>query len=517
MGRKRRRLAKASSSSLPSKSPGVSLSLAEVKARLALPGEASSSLSAAPSRSFESDEDDVEMRLEASLKLTTGVHDVLESCNAWGIDGRVAMNVVERLKIQQLFPLQFRAISQILDAVDCDVAISAPTGSGKTLMFALPVVHSICNRIVKRLRALVMLPTRELAQQSLIVFEALIEGTDLQVACSNDEKPVNSCDILISTPGRLMDYIKDTKGFTLQHLRILAIDEADRLLGQRYQGWLTSVYEAAFQDQPGFVGVRNGKFQICETTRRHLYGTSVVAQDVASEPLRRILCSATLTKDPRKIAQLKLKRPIYITLQGERIKSKSGNDLQTFVLPPTLKDHVMICKANQKPLVLAQLLTKFGDSPTLVFTASVDATHRLCVFLRQFLGDYVSELSSSQTQAQRRKVLERFVNAKTTVLVVSDVMARGVDLENLTNVVNYDVPVEAKTFVHRAGRVARAGRHGSSYTLLKPDQKAHYRRIRSKIYHGEPEFLETEKEFIEANQGKALECLQTMKKILKKE
>lgn len=145
-----------------------------------------------------------------------------------------------------------------------DVCISAPTGSGKTLAYVLPIVQCLLTRVVPRVRALVLVPTRDLVHQVYSVFKTYTAGTPLRVMSSAGQRAFlveqaelqrGAVDILVCTPGRLVDHLDQTTGFTLQHLRFLVVDEADRMLTQSYQNWVHRVYASAFpghvDDSPG--------------------------------------------------------------------------------------------------------------------------------------------------------------------------------------------------------------------------------------------------------------------------
>ena len=504
----------------------------------------------------------------------------------WGLDAQLGRNV-RAMGIERLYPLQRQAVQQFLDSADNDLCISAPTGSGKTLVFALPVMAALLPRVVRRLRALVVLPTRELAAQCHRVFEALCVGTPLRAASGvgsggggaaalalghtswGSQPPAElDCDILVCTPGRLMDLLRLSSRFTLEHLTFLVVDEADRLLSQRYQGWLAGVYEAAFRSAPGRLEERAlGDWSLEPTTTRRLGGASAIAHRPDEPRLRRILCSATLTRNPEKLASLKLRRPIHVAIRAlpgaaraapasapapapalaaaaalapahddeheqdeepqqdkaskqARARTQAQQDAavpQRFLLPESLYSHFVVCpKPELKPLALAQLLDgALRGKPTLVFCASVQAAHRLALVLQAFFAEqmlHVGELSSSQGQAERSKVLRRFARGACPVLVASDLMARGIDLDNLFAVVNYDLPSYDKAFVHRVGRVARAGREGHAYTLVRKDQTGIFRKMTLKMQGRAPGKLALDKEWSTEHGPQMERALADMKK-----
>ncbi|KNB43821.1 hypothetical protein JH06_2267 [Blastocystis sp. subtype 4] len=182
-----------------------------------------------------------------------------EACNQWKLSPILRQNL-QNEGIQEFFEIQTRAIPQILDCDKCgiarDVTICAPTGSGKTLVYVIPIIQALMNRIVPRIRALVVVPSRDLVQQvwiAKLTFDAYTKGTDLHCyhihsltdeyvneldVLNNDE----NVDIVIATPGKLVEYIKTNPSFNIQNLQYLVVDEADKLLLQSFDNWIHVVY-----------------------------------------------------------------------------------------------------------------------------------------------------------------------------------------------------------------------------------------------------------------------------------
>ncbi|GMP93439.1 hypothetical protein CsSME_00043273 [Camellia sinensis var. sinensis] len=161
-----------------------------------------------------------------------------------------------------------------------------------------------------------------------------------------------------------------------------------------------------------------------------------------------MVLSATLTQDPCKLAQLNLHHPLSLTTGQRR-----------YQLPEQLESFKLICESKHKPLYLVALLQTLQEEKCIVFTSSVESTHRLCTLLN-FFGDLqikIKEYSGLQRQFVRSKTLRAFREGEIQVLVSSDAMTRGMDVEGVRNVINYDVPAYIKTYIHRAGRTARAG------------------------------------------------------------
>lgn len=407
-----------------------------------------------------------------------------------GLDTRL-VSTLQSKGVESLFPVQVAVWQQTIGSSgsERDLCICSPTGSGKTLAYALPIVQILSVRVVRRLRALIVLPTRDLAIQVKGVFNELAPAMGLNVGLAIGQTQVSSeaaelvklprkcihsfsksevelldsmesrVDILVATPGRLMDHVASTKGFTLEHLSFLVIDESDRLLRQAYQDWLphtlNSVLAKGQTQQSCFKGLARG---FSGTNGHHLM---------------KMVLSATLTRDPAKIAQMKLCFPLLISASVED---------KRYQLPEQLRSFRLVVEADTKPLHLLALLQLLKDQKTIVFTASVTSTHRLYLLLKCFETQCkVVEYSSLQHQLSRSKALAAFRSGIAEVLIASDAMTRGMDVEGVMNVINYDVPVYAKTYVHRVGRTARAGKPGSSYSLLRKEEVRHFKEMLEKV------------------------------------
>lgn len=479
-----------------------------------------------------------------------------------------------------------------------DVLVSAATGSGKTLAYALPIVRDISQGVVTRLRALVVLPTRELVKQAQDVFEicakayesedrkrvrvgvaigsqsikseqeALIDrdsryDPDTYQAIQEEHKQkrasgptsadvddevglhqstvndprlgawegevvdfTSKVDILICTPGRLVEHIEQTPGFNLDYVRWLVVDEADKLMSQSFQGWLELVLD---------------KFHTNKFSARDF-------PDMAYTGVRKVILSATLTRDLSLLSQLALQRPQLIVLEN-----KAGVQVVAeHTLPMTLQEHaVRVHEANLKPLYLLELLRgshmknvvakegedatlskvseenkddgksdsgsdtssdesesssddssdtssdnseASGDSPDgsssakarttipnaqlpicLIFTKSNESAlrlSRLLTLLDASLETQIQTLTSTTATHIRRKILRAFTTPASPVrlIIASDLVARGIDIPKLQHVINYDLPASVAGYVHRVGRTARAGRQGSAWTLIGDDE-----------------------------------------------
>ncbi|KAJ3411722.1 ATP-dependent RNA helicase dbp6 [Chytridiales sp. JEL 0842] len=502
-----------------------------------------------------------------------------------------------------------------------DLCVSAPTGSGKTLSYVLPILESLENRIVTRLRALIVVPTRDLAIQVKSTFDALLRSghngangikvgmvtgstsfkaeqkglVDLPresnvrhaAAFANGQISEDSIDVettgpglgsskidvLIATPGRLTDHLKSTKGFTLNHLRYLVMDEADRLLNQNYQGWLDLVLKAAAgvdiqgQDSSlygydvkkkvttGSVLIEResetGKFWKdmgfhvdslglpLHTTKKlnSQYAVDKVGDELGSASwstyhkhtrLQKLLFSATLTRNPEKIASLHLHNPVYIAVSSPDTSSgisgsenldlfhpdramQQNADTERYVAPPTLSEFMIVASDTaSKPLLLLHLLFQQNLKGVLIFTKSVEAAHRLSGLINLFASQrnknsiettskkptsskatVVSHaITSELTPAARGKLLQQFSQGTLPILTCSDVASRGLDLgSSVTAVINYDAPLRAKTYVHRVGRTARAGREGSAYSIVEVKEAYFFKKAMAAVGRVEEEVV----------------------------
>lgn len=540
---------------------------------------------------------------------------------------------------KSFFPIQALVIPDVIASErhvhvrNRDICVSAPTGSGKTLAFVLPVLNSLAGRRVKRLRALVVLPSRDLARQVYDVFHRYSKGSDLSIGlsigqtdfaaeqcalvageeyinepietrqlryamnpfhaktalhafyggaeidqydyasllrsltqnklrrsaglCPNPFGGSSAVDVLVCTPGRLMEHLDSTPGFTLQHLRFLVIDEVDRLLTQSYQNWIPRIIKAVVEGQEKLqtklndIGTEDIGALDPVTWRTHFghlkqndyeqkaWLNSSVCQSVQ---LRKMLFSATLTKDPRKLASLGLINPKHYDAHHIKEQQTASSNLQnlqgTYSLPEALEELMVECTAEQKPLVLLSLILEQSqrDDATgqpgivIVFTSSIDSTHRLARLLQLLFATAgygpsrsVAEFSRMMTQKQRSKLMllcnsQSNAPSRIKVIVCSDGMSRGMDIQNVTAVINYDVPSYAKTYVHRCGRTARAGKRGRAITILKGGQVGKFTKLRHLI--DGPDKVKVggiKKELVQDAVPIYKQCVRTLQKILEAE
>jgi ATP-dependent RNA helicase RhlE len=316
-----------------------------------------------------------------------------------------------------------------------DVLACAMTGSGKTAAFLLPILNRLLGKPRGATRALVLAPTRELAAQIVEHCDQLARHTPLKaaavyggVAMGPQERAFRSgADVLVACPGRLLDHFRHPYA-RLAGLEVLVLDEADRMLDM---GFLPDV-------------------------RRVLRHLPRVAQTM--------LFSATI---PAPIAEL----------SRELLRDPVRLDVERPPAPATrVRQAVYPVRHDLKPKLLLELLRRDEVGNVLVFTRTKHRANRLADFLgRQ--GIAVDRIHGNRSQAQRTKALAGFKRGATRVLVATDIAARGIDVEALSHVVNFDVPAVPDDYIHRVGRTARAGAAGDAFTLVSPQEQDELRAI----------------------------------------
>ena len=455
-----------------------------------------------------------------------------------------------------------------------DVCISAATGSGKTLAYVLPLVESLRDKPVTRLRGLIVVPTRELVTQACKTLELSAAGSDICIGTAvgsksmkdeqksliqksqrrdpaaykaahekkfkededlmnwdddvagRDEDPqcrpdhvleyTSKIDILICTPGRLVDHIKSTKGFHLHHVQWLVIDEADRLLDESFQQWVDNVIPQLEYAPP------------LDALTQQVHNTFKIPRQ---REIRKLILSATMTRDMSKLLSLKLRHPKLVVLETSDVATEVESNLtegshrgESIKLPKTLLEFAAaVADADYKPLYVIKLLqessrskserhehqarkphedvkreetydpaekstsddesSSSGESSsivqkhpktgrqktpgTLVFVNSNESALRLARLLAILLPkQHIRALTKSPGDKKGRKTLDMFRKGNVSVIVGTDLASRGLDIPDLEYVINYDMPTSLNSYVHRVGRTARAGKEGRATTLV---------------------------------------------------
>jgi ATP-dependent RNA helicase RhlE len=329
-------------------------------------------------------------------------------------------------------PIQSQAIPHALEGKD--VLATAQTGTGKTLAFLIPVIEMLQREPLNKARVLVLLPTRELAIQVNEEYEKL-RGKELSKAALviggvSEKTQIQSvrsgASLVIATPGRLQDFIS-RKLIDLREVKILVLDEADRMLDM---GFLPAI-------------------------RRIL---AILPQR------RQTLCfSATLEQSVAGLVNDAMRDPIRIAI-GSTLKPVESVRLQAFEVRPA-----------EKPDVLRQLLYA-EKGQTLIFARTKRGTERLAKDLARE-GFSVAMIHGDRSQSQRNGALSGFQQGKFQVLVATDVAARGLHVDEVAHVINYDLPKMAEDFIHRVGRTGRAGSQGLASSLVSGGEVIELRHI----------------------------------------
>uniref|UniRef100_A0A667YJC5 ATP-dependent RNA helicase n=1 Tax=Myripristis murdjan TaxID=586833 RepID=A0A667YJC5_9TELE len=403
----------------------------------------------------------------------------------------ISAQLVKKLEnngIQHFFPVQAEVIPAILESAHQglligrggyrprDICVSAPTGSGKTLAFVIPVLQALMKRVVCEVRALAVLPTKELAQQVCKVFTTYAEGTTLKVVMLAGQKSFAAeqaslsemrggmrrslADIVVTTPGRLVDHINKNSGLCLDQLRFLIIDEADRMIDSMHHFWLSQVTKSVYRSGSGPEAVSIFK-------RTEPAFVTAASLSPPQMPLQKLLFSATLTQNPEKLQQLGLYQPRLFS-------SVHSHTEDRYNFPEGLTEYYVHCTLTKKPLLVLHFVLRMKLSPILCFTNSREAAHRLFLLVQLFGGVQAAEFSSRLSPSERKRTLKDFEQGKIQLLISTDAAARGIDINGVKCVLNYDAPQYVRTYIHRIGRTARAGKSGLAFTFLLAVQEKNF-------------------------------------------
>ena len=351
-----------------------------------------------------------------------------------GVSDAVVATLAER-GITEPFPIQVMVIEDA--TAGRDTLAKSKTGSGKTLGFAIPIVEQLSPDEPKRPAALILVPTRELAQQVKDDLSDIARAKHLKTKVvyggtrvTEQSKGVGDAHILIATPGRLQDLV-DRKLVKLGGVRILVLDEADRMLDMGFQPQVDRIVRLLPKDR------------------------------------QTMFFSATLDGAVGRIADVYTRDAVRheIDTEGKTVEEA---------------DHRFVPAATHEKLTKLIELVDEESGLTLVFVNTKRSVESLARQLRT-RGVPAVTMHGDMTQQARERALRRFEERHVGVLVATDVAARGLDLDDITLVVNYDPPLEDKGYVHRVGRTARAGRGGTSVTFVTPDQQGDVSRMAARL------------------------------------
>jgi len=344
-------------------------------------------------------------------------------------------------KYIQPYPIQKKAIPAILKGKD--VLGIAPTGSGKTASYVLPILTNLQGNIDSKNRdvnVLVLVPTRELALQVREVFRLFSEVLSEPikslavyggVSINPQMKAMFGVNILVATPGRLLELV-ESNAVRLSRIETLVLDEADKMLNL------------------GFKEEMNHIFELLPKRRQNL------------------LFSATLSEDVKYINQLLLHNPTVIKIEAESDNIDLINQL-AYLVPE-----------EKKGPLLRYLIKSKEFKQVLVFTSSVYKADNVADKLRKN-GIDASAIHSKKSQGARTDALGRFKLGKLKVLVTTDLLSRGIDIEYLPCVINYELPRSPKDYVHRIGRTGRADNPGEAISFITEEDQHHFKIIQKKM------------------------------------
>ncbi len=349
------------------------------------------------------------------------------------------LRAVEAAGYQTPTPIQAEAIPLVLKGRD--IIGLAQTGTGKTAAFTLPIVDRLSDG-PRRTRALILTPTRELCVQVEESVQKYAKFSEIDVAPVYGGVPLDpqqkalraGVDIVVATPGRMIDHL-ERQNVVFDDLEVLVLDEADRMLDM------------------GFAPQIN----------------RIVAQIPSYR--QTLLFSATMPPEVEALARKYLRKPEVVQIG---IRSSAASTVSHAVYP---------VPADRKTALLAELLKAEGMDSVLVFCRTKHGSDRV---VRQLEHEGVSAtaMHADKTQAQRTKALADFKHGKIRVLVATDIAQRGLDINGISHVINYDVPQQPEDYVHRIGRTGRADATGDAFTFMAPDEIAMVRTIERIL--GEP-------------------------------
>ncbi len=354
----------------------------------------------------------------------------LPLCNAV-LDGLDAMNFKEATPVQeQTIPL----ILQKQDVIAC-----AQTGTGKTAAFILPLLHNLQaeHHSEDKVNAIIMAPTRELAQQidqQMEGFSYFTSFSSVAVYGGNDAAAWDvqrrglqkGADVVIATPGRLISHL-NLYEIDFSHVRYFILDEADRML------------DMGFYDD------------IMQIVRR------------LPENRQTIMFSATMPPKIRQLAKTIMHNPAEVKIAVSRP-------------PESIMQTAYICHEFQKLGLIRHLFVENEADKVIIFAGSKIKVKELYKTFHQ-LGLSVGEMHSDLDQVQRDHIMHEFKNNRVNILVATDIVSRGIDIDDISVVLNYDVPHDAEDYVHRIGRTARASAKGMSITFVSEDEQYKFKQI----------------------------------------
>lgn len=341
-----------------------------------------------------------------------------------GLSG-VMLRALKRICYHTPSPVQAAVIPEALDG--CDVIAQAKTGTGKTAAFGIPLIEML-ERRTRGPQAIVLAPTRELVQQIVVELQKLAEGQDVVICGIYGGEPIErqlrsldrGVDIVIGTPGRVIDHI-ERRTLHLGDILHVVLDEADRMLD---------------------IGFRP---DIERILRR------------VPDPHQTLLLSATINPDVRRLARKYMYQPLELNLSRDE---PSVESIQQYYITV---DH------ERKFELLVHLLQREGPRQCIVFTRTKRGADKLADKLSRKVPG-VAAIHGDLAQTVRNRVMRGFRDGTIPILIATDVVGRGIDVEGISHVINFDIPDDPENYLHRIGRTGRMGKDGMAFMFVGPDQ-----------------------------------------------
>lgn len=385
-----------------------------------------------------------EQAIEPTMTVNAALENEASAVNdfeAFGLSPETFKSI-ERMKYTTATAIQKACIPFLLENVS-DIIALAKTGTGKTAAFGIPMIEKI--DLNGGLQGLVLCPTRELAQQVALNIKNMGDQKGIKVATilggESYDKQLRALranpHVVVSTPGRLIDLIEQ-KIIKLQSVKYFILDEADEMLSFGFQDALESIWKSLDE-------VNNGK------------------STVENKTFNTWLFSATMSENIRKLAKKYLHTPHEVKLNTKMEKIK-------------VDSYAAVIFEEDKIDALSLLIKNEADFYGIIFATTKKQVAELELCLRN-LGLDVDSLHGDKVQAERTRTINRMKAKQTKILVATDVAARGLDIQDLSHVVNFEIPWDTETYTHRIGRTARAGKGGIVWTMVKPKESPSLRRF----------------------------------------
>ena len=347
------------------------------------------------------------------------------------------LDALDAMRFEECTPIQEQTIQPLLEGRDL-IGV-AQTGTGKTAAYLLPVLNKLCQGGYPEdaINCVIMAPTRELAQQidrQLEGFTYFMPVSGVAVYGGNDGQRyeqelrgmAKGADIIVATPGRLISHI-NLGNIDLSKVSFFILDEADRMLDM------------------GF------------------YNDIMTIAKMLPKKRQTMLFSATMPAEIRRLAENILTDPLQITLA--LAKPAEGITQQAY-----------ICHEGQKPGIIREIFKNESSERTILFTSRKSKVKEISLIMKK-QGFNVGEMHSDLSQSERDEIMFRYKSRKIDMIIATDILARGIDIDDIRIVINYDVPRDCDDYIHRIGRTARAGAKGRAITFVSVDDQEYFKRI----------------------------------------